>query len=145
VAQLVKIFSKASALEYHIIVIAIASYLVLLQFLAPYSGCVMGEYFQNNGMHTLIFYDDLSKQLMAYCQMSLLLHRPPGCETYLGDVIYLHSHLLKRVIQMSDQIGVGSLTTLPIIETQVGKVSIYIFYIPTNVISIIDGQIFLET
>jgi F-type H+-transporting ATPase subunit alpha len=96
-------------------------------------------------MHTLIFYDDLSKQLMAHCQMSLLLHQPLGCEAYLGDVIYLHSHLLKNITQMSDQIGAGSLTALPIIETQVGKVCIYNVYILTNVISIIDGQFFLET
>ncbi len=101
-AQLVKILSKANVLEYIIIVVDISSYLVLLQFLAPYSSCVMGEYFQNNGMHTLIVYDDLSKQLVAHYQMSLLLHWPPSCEAFLGDVIYLHSHLLKGITQLSE-------------------------------------------
>jgi F0F1-type ATP synthase alpha subunit len=117
-AQLVKILSKVGALEYHIIVITTASDLAPLQFLAPYSGCVMGEYFEDNGMHTLIIYDDLSKQSVAYGQMSLLLCRPPGCEAFLGDVFYLHFCLLERTAKMSYQIGVGSLTALPVIETQ---------------------------
>ncbi|OYY03070.1 MAG: F0F1 ATP synthase subunit alpha, partial [Acidocella sp. 35-58-6] len=112
------------------------------QFLAPYTGCTMGEYFRDNGMHAVIFYDDLSKQAVAYRQMSLLLRRPPGREAYPGDVFYLHSRLLERAAKMSDEFGAGSLTALPIIETQAGDVSAYI---PTNVISITDGQIFLET
>jgi F-type H+-transporting ATPase subunit alpha len=142
VAQLVKILSEAGALEYSIIVAATASDPAPLQFLAPYSGCAMGEYFRDNGMHALIIYDDLSKQAVAYRQMSLLLRRPPGREAFPGDVFYLHSRLLERAAKMSDQTGAGSLTALPVIETQAGDVSAYI---PTNVISITDGQIFLET
>ena len=142
VAQLVKILSEAGALEYSIIVAATASDPAPLQFLAPYSGCAMGEYFRDNGMHALIIYDDLSKQSVAYRQMSLLLRRPPGREAFPGDVFYLHSRLLERAAKMSDQTGAGSLTALPVIETQAGDVSAYI---PTNVISITDGQIFLET
>jgi F-type H+-transporting ATPase subunit alpha len=142
VAQLVKILSEAGALEYCIIVAATASDPAPLQFLAPYSGCAMGEYFRDNGMHALIIYDDLSKQSVAYRQMSLLLRRPPGREAFPGDVFYLHSRLLERAAKMSDQTGAGSLTALPVIETQAGDVSAYI---PTNVISITDGQIFLET
>jgi F-type H+-transporting ATPase subunit alpha len=113
-----------------------------MQFLAPYTGCTMGEYFRDNGMHAVIFYDDLSKQAVAYRQMSLLLRRPPGREAYPGDVFYLHSRLLERAAKMNDDFGAGSLTALPVIETQAGDVSAYI---PTNVISITDGQIFLET
>ena len=142
VAQLVKILSEAGALEYTIIVAATASDPAPLQFLAPYSGCAMGEYFRDNGMHALIIYDDLSKQSVAYRQMSLLLRRPPGREAFPGDVFYLHSRLLERAAKMSDETGAGSLTALPVIETQAGDVSAYI---PTNVISITDGQIFLET
>nr|YP_008816170.1 ATP synthase F1 subunit alpha [Roya obtusa]YP_009755758.1 ATP synthase F1 subunit alpha [Roya anglica]AGZ90362.1 ATP synthase F1 subunit alpha [Roya obtusa]QIQ22997.1 ATP synthase F1 subunit alpha [Roya anglica] len=142
VAQLVKILSEAGALEYSIIVAATASDPAPLQFLAPYSGCAMGEYFRDNGMHALIIYDDLSKQSVAYRQMSLLLRRPPGREAFPGDVFYLHSRLLERAAKMSDDFGAGSLTALPVIETQAGDVSAYI---PTNVISITDGQIFLET
>ena len=142
VAQLVKILSEAGALEYSIIVAATASDPAPLQFLAPYSGCAMGEYFRDNGMHALIIYDDLSKQAVAYRQMSLLLRRPPGREAFPGDVFYFHSRLLERAAKMSDQAGAGSLTALPVIETQAGDVSAYI---PTNVISITDGQIFLET
>lgn len=142
VAQLVKILSEAGALEYSIIVAATASDPAPLQFLAPYSGCAMGEYFRDNGMHALIIYDDLSKQSVAYRQMSLLLRRPPGREAFPGDVFYLHSRLLERAAKMSDETGAGSLTALPVIETQAGDVSAYI---PTNVISITDGQIFLET
>ncbi|KAH8934063.1 hypothetical protein BDL97_18G064200 [Sphagnum fallax] len=142
VAQLVKILSKAGALEYCIIVAATASDPAPLQFLAPYSSCAMGEYFRDNGMHALIIYDDLSKQSVAYRQMSLLLRRPLGREAFPGDVFYLHSRLLERAAKMSDQTGAGSLTALPVIETQAGDVSAYI---PTNVISITDGQIFLET
>nr|ACI95886.1 ATP synthase F1 subunit alpha [Isoetes engelmannii]ACK38299.1 ATP synthase F1 subunit alpha [Isoetes engelmannii] len=142
VAQLVKILSEAGALEYCIIVAATASDPAPLQFLAPYSGCAMGEYFRDNGMHALITYDDLSKQSVAYRQMSLLLRRPPGREAFPGDVFYLHSRLLERAAKMSDRTGAGSLTALPVIETQAGDVSAYI---PTNVISITDGQIFLET
>jgi len=142
VAQLVKILSKAEALNYSIIVAATASDPAPLQFLAPYAGCAMGEYFRDNGMHALIIYDDLSKQSVAYRQMSLLLRRPPGREAFPGDVFYLHSRLLERAAKMSDQTGSGSLTALPVIETQAGDVSAYI---PTNVISITDGQIFLET
>lgn len=141
-AQLVKILSEAGALEYSIIVAATASDPAPLQFLAPYAGCAMGEYFRDNGMHALIIYDDLSKQSVAYRQMSLLLRRPPGREAFPGDVFYLHSRLLERAAKMSDQTGAGSLTALPVIETQAGDVSAYI---PTNVISITDGQIFLET
>ena len=141
VAQLVKVLEDKGALQYSIIVAATASEPAPMQFLAPYSGCVMGEYFRDNGMHALIVYDDLSKQAIAYRQMSLLLRRPPGREAYPGDVFYLHSRLLERAAKMSDEKGSGSLTALPIIETQAGDVSAYI---PTNVISITDGQIFLE-
>lgn len=142
VAQLVRTLEKGGALEYSIIVAATASDPAPLQFLAPYSGCAMGEYFRDNGMHALIIYDDLSKQSVAYRQMSLLLRRPPGREAFPGDVFYLHSRLLERAAKMSDQKKAGSLTALPVIETQAGDVSAYI---PTNVISITDGQIFLET
>lgn len=142
VAQIVKILSDAGALDYSVIVAATASDPAPLQFLAPYSGCAMGEYFRDNGMHALIIYDDLSKQSVAYRQMSLLLRRPPGREAFPGDVFYLHSRLLERAAKMSKQVGGGSLTALPVIETQAGDVSAYI---PTNVISITDGQIFLET
>jgi proton translocating ATP synthase F1 alpha subunit len=142
VAQIVKILSDAGALDYSVIVAATASDPAPLQFLAPYSGCAMGEYFRDNGMHALIIYDDLSKQSVAYRQMSLLLRRPPGREAFPGDVFYLHSRLLERAAKMSKAVGGGSLTALPVIETQAGDVSAYI---PTNVISITDGQIFLET
>lgn len=142
VAQLVKRLSDADALKYTIIVSATASDAAPLQYLAPYSGCAMGEYFRDNGKHALIIYDDLSKQAVAYRQMSLLLRRPPGREAYPGDVFYLHSRLLERAAKMSDDFGGGSLTALPVIETQAGDVSAYI---PTNVISITDGQIFLES
>ena len=142
VAQLVRTLEKAGALDYSIIVAATASDPAPLQFLAPYSGCAMGEYFRDNGMHALIIYDDLSKQSVAYRQMSLLLRRPPGREAFPGDVFYLHSRLLERAAKMSDAKKAGSLTALPVIETQAGDVSAYI---PTNVISITDGQIFLET
>jgi len=129
-------------MEYSIVVAATASEPAPLQFLAPYTGCTMGEYFRDNGMHAVIVYDDLSKQAVAYRQMSLLLRRPPGREAYPGDVFYLHSRLLERAAKMSDALKAGSLTALPVIETQAGDVSAYI---PTNVISITDGQIFLET
>jgi len=142
VAQVVKKLEEAGALEYTIVVAATASEPAPLQYLAPYVGCAMGEYFRDNGMHALIIYDDLSKQAVAYRQMSLLLRRPPGREAYPGDVFYVHSRLLERSAKMSDDKGAGSLTALPIIETQAGDVSAYI---PTNVISITDGQIFLET
>lgn len=142
VAQIVKILSDAGALDYSIIVAATASDPAPLQFLAPYSGCAMGEYFRDHGMHALIIYDDLSKQSVAYRQMSLLLRRPPGREAFPGDVFYLHSRLLERAAKMAKPVGSGSLTALPVIETQAGDVSAYI---PTNVISITDGQIFLET
>nr|ULQ69627.1 ATPase subunit 1 [Juncus alatus]ULQ69698.1 ATPase subunit 1 [Juncus himalensis] len=142
VAQLVQILSEANALDYSVLVAATASDPAPLQFLAPYSGCAMGEYFRDNGMHALIIYDDLSKQAVAYRQMSLLLRRPPGREAFPGDVFYLHSRLLERASKRSDQTGAGSLTALPVIETQAGDVSAYI---PTNVISITDGQICLET
>lgn len=142
VAQLVKLLAEANALEYSILVAATASDPAPLQFLAPYSGCAMGEFFRDNGMHALIIYDDLSKQAVAYRQMSLLLRRPPGREAFPGDVFYLHSRLLERSSKRSDQTGAGSLTALPVIETQAGDVSAYI---PTNVISITDGQICLET
>ena len=142
VAQIVKTLEDAGAMEYTTIVSATASDSAPLQFLAPYTGCTMGEYFRDNGMHALIIYDDLSKQAVAYRQMSLLLRRPPGREAYPGDVFYLHSRLLERAAKLSDENGGGSLTALPIIETQAGDVSAYI---PTNVISITDGQIFLET
>ncbi len=142
VAQLVKTLQDNGALEYSIIVAATASEPAPLQFLAPYTGAAMGEFFRDNGMHALIIYDDLSKQAVAYRQMSLLLRRPPGREAYPGDVFYLHSRLLERAAKLNDEHGAGSLTALPIIETQAGDVSAYI---PTNVISITDGQIFLET
>ena len=142
VANLVKTLEDNGALQYSIIVAATASEPAPMQFLAPYAGCTMGEYFRDNGMHALIVYDDLSKQAVAYRQMSLLLRRPPGREAYPGDVFYLHSRLLERAAKMNDEHGGGSLTALPIIETQAGDVSAYI---PTNVISITDGQIFLET
>jgi F-type H+/Na+-transporting ATPase subunit alpha len=142
VAQIVKILEDNGALDYSIVVAATASEPAPLQFLAPYTGCTMGEFFRDNGMHAVIFYDDLSKQAVAYRQMSLLLRRPPGREAYPGDVFYLHSRLLERAAKMSDKHGSGSLTALPVIETQAGDVSAYI---PTNVISITDGQIFLET
>ncbi|MEC8462211.1 MAG: F0F1 ATP synthase subunit alpha, partial [Pseudomonadota bacterium] len=142
VAQIVKQLEEVGAMEYTIVVAATASEPAPLQFLAPYGGCTMGEYFRDNGMHALIIYDDLSKQAVAYRQMSLLLRRPPGREAYPGDVFYLHSRLLERAAKMSEENGGGSLTALPVIETQAGDVSAYI---PTNVISITDGQIFLET
>ena len=142
VAQLVKTLEENGALEYSIIVAATASDPAPMQFLAPYTGCVMGEFFRDSGKHAVIFYDDLSKQAVAYRQMSLLLRRPPGREAYPGDVFYLHSRLLERAAKMNDDFGAGSLTALPVIETQAGDVSAYI---PTNVISITDGQIFLET
>ncbi len=142
VAQLVKSLQDNGALEYSIVVAATASDPAPLQFLAPYTGCAMGEYFRDNGMHAVIFYDDLSKQAIAYRQMSLLLRRPPGREAFPGDVFYLHSRLLERAAKMNDDHGAGSLTALPVIETQASDVSAYI---PTNVISITDGQIFLET
>merc|ERR1712088_975654 len=142
VAQIVKRLTDADALKYTIVVSATASDAAPLQYLAPYSGVAMGEYFRDNGMHAVIIFDDLSKQAVAYRQMSLLLRRPPGREAYPGDVLYLHSRLLERGAKMSDAMGGGSLTALPVIETQAGDVSAYI---PTNVISITDGQIFLET
>ena len=142
VAQIVRQLEENGAMEYSIVVAATASDPAPLQFLAPYTGCAMGEYFRDNGMHAVIVYDDLSKQAVAYRQMSLLLRRPPGREAYPGDVFYLHSRLLERAAKMSDAHGAGSLTALPVIETQAGDVSAYI---PTNVISITDGQIFLET
>ncbi|GJL87872.1 MAG: ATP synthase subunit alpha [Minwuia thermotolerans] len=142
VAQVVKALEEAGAMEYSIVVAATASEPAPLQFLAPYTGCTMGEYFRDNGMHAVIVYDDLSKQAVAYRQMSLLLRRPPGREAYPGDVFYLHSRLLERAAKMGDDAGNGSLTALPVIETQGGDVSAFI---PTNVISITDGQIFLET
>ena len=142
VAQLVRTLTEQGAMDYSIVVAATASDPAPLQFLAPYTGCAMGEYFRDNGMHAVIVYDDLSKQAVAYRQMSLLLRRPPGREAYPGDVFYLHSRLLERAAKMNDANGGGSLTALPIIETQAGDVSAYI---PTNVISITDGQIFLET
>ena len=142
VAQIVKTLEDAGAMEYTTIVSATASDPAPLQFLAPYTGCTIGEYFRDNGMHALIIYDDLSKQAVAYRQMSLLLRRPPGRQAYPGDVFYLHSRLLERAAKLNDENGGGSLTALPIIETQAGDVSAYI---PTNVISITDGQIFLET
>jgi F-type H+/Na+-transporting ATPase subunit alpha len=142
VAQFVKALEERGALEYSIIVAATASDPAPMQFLAPFSGCAMGEYFRDNGMHAVIIYDDLSKQAVAYRQMSLLLRRPPGREAYPGDVFYLHSRLLERAAKMGDAAGKGSLTALPVIETQANDVSAYI---PTNVISITDGQIFLET
>ncbi|MDE2164724.1 MAG: F0F1 ATP synthase subunit alpha [Alphaproteobacteria bacterium] len=142
VAQIVKTLADYGALDYSIVVAATASEPAPLQFLAPYAGCAMGEFFRDNGMHAVIVYDDLSKQAVAYRQMSLLLRRPPGREAYPGDVFYLHSRLLERAAKMNQDHGSGSLTALPVIETQAGDVSAYI---PTNVISITDGQIFLET
>lgn len=142
VAQFVKVLEERGALEYSIIIAATASDPAPLQFLAPFAGCTMGEYFRDNGMHALIGYDDLSKQAVAYRQMSLLLRRPPGREAYPGDVFYLHSRLLERAAKLNEDEGAGSLTALPVIETQANDVSAYI---PTNVISITDGQIFLET
>lgn len=142
VAQVVKTLRDNGAMDYTIVVAATASDPAPMQFIAPYSGCAMGEYFRDNGMNAVIFYDDLTKQATAYRQMSLLLRRPPGREAYPGDVFYLHSRLLERAAKMNDELGGGSLTALPVIETQAGDVSAYI---PTNVISITDGQIFLET
>jgi proton translocating ATP synthase F1 alpha subunit len=142
VAHLTKSLSDAGAMDYSVIVAATASDPAPLQFLAPYAGSAIAEYFRDNGMHALIIFDDLSKQATAYRQMSLLLRRPPGREAYPGDVFYLHSRLLERAAKLSDEEGAGSLTALPVIETQAGDVSAYI---PTNVISITDGQIFLET
>ncbi|HIF61055.1 MAG TPA: F0F1 ATP synthase subunit alpha [Rhodospirillales bacterium] len=142
VAQLVKVLEEHGAMDYSIIVAATASEPAPMQFLAPYAGCTMGEFFRDKGMHAVIFYDDLTKQAVSYRQMSLLLRRPPGREAYPGDVFYLHSRLLERAAKMSDKMGAGSLTALPVIETQGNDVSAYI---PTNVISITDGQIFLET
>ena len=142
VAQVVKTLKDYGAMDYTIVVAATASDPAPMQYIAPYAGCAMGEYFRDRGMHAVIFYDDLSKQATAYRQMSLLLRRPPGREAYPGDVFYLHSRLLERAAKMSDEEGAGSLTALPVIETQAGDVSAYI---PTNVISITDGQIFLET
>ncbi len=142
VAQIVKTLEEQGAMEYSIVVAATASEPAPLQFLAPYTGCTMGEFFRDNGMHAVIVYDDLSKHAVAYRQMSLLLRRPPGREAFPGDVFYLHSRLLERAAKMNKDNGAGSLTALPVIETQAGDVSAYI---PTNVISITDGQIFLET
>ncbi len=142
VAQFVKVLEENGALDYSIVVAATASEPAPLQYIAPYTGCTMGEYFRDNGMHALIIYDDLSKQAVAYRQMSLLLRRPPGREAYPGDVFYLHSRLLERAAKLNKDHGSGSLTALPVVETQANDVSAYI---PTNVISITDGQIFLET
>ena len=142
VSNIVRLLREREALKYTIVIAATASDAAPLQFLAPYSGCAIGEYFRDNAMHGLIIYDDLSKQAVAYRQMSLLLRRPPGREAYPGDVFYLHSRLLERAAKMNETHGAGSLTALPVIETQAGDVSAYI---PTNVISITDGQIFLET
>jgi len=142
VAQVMHTLEQYGAADYTIVVAATASESAPLQFIAPYTGCAMGEYFRDNGMHAVVFYDDLSKHAVAYRQMSLLLRRPPGREAYPGDVFYLHSRLLERAAKMNDQLGSGSLTALPVIETQAGDVSAYI---PTNVISITDGQIFLES
>merc|ERR1712209_30384 len=142
ITQLITRLENTGSMAYSIVVVATASDAAPLQYLAPYAGCAMGEYFRDNGKHALIIYDDLSKQAVAYRQMSLLLRRPPGREAYPGDVFYLHSRLLERAAKMNETFGGGSLTALPIIETQAGDVSAYI---PTNVISITDGQIFLET
>jgi F-type H+-transporting ATPase subunit alpha len=142
VAQVVKIFEDHGAMEYTTVVSATASEPAPLQYVAPYAGCAMGEYFRDNGKHALIIYDDLSKHAVAYRQLSLLLRRPPGREAYPGDVFYLHSRLLERAAKLNDELAGGSLTALPIIETQLGDVAAYI---PTNVISITDGQIYLET
>merc|ERR1712001_433452 len=142
VSNICRLLEQRDCMKYSIVVAATASDAAPLQFLAPYSGCAIGEYFRDNGRHAVIFYDDLSEQAVAYRQMSLLLRRPPGREAYPGDVFYLHSRLLERAAKMSDDMGAGSLTALPVIETQAGDVSAYI---PTNVISVTDGQIFLET
>src|SRR5713226_2247997 len=142
VAQVVERLNRSGAMEYTTVVAATASEAAPLQFIAPYSGCTIGEYFRDSGRHSLLIYDDLTKHAQAYRQLSLLLRRPPGREAYPGDVFYLHSRLLERAAKLSDEFGGGSLTALPIIETQAGDVSAYI---PTNVISITDGQIFLET
>jgi F-type H+-transporting ATPase subunit alpha len=142
VAQFVKVLEEQGALEYSIVIAATASEPAPMQYIAPFTGCTMGEFFRDNGMHAVIIYDDLSKQAVAYRQMSLLLRRPPGREAYPGDVFYLHSRLLERAAKLNDENGSGSLTALPVIETQANDVSAYI---PTNVISITDGQIFLET
>jgi len=142
VSNIVRLLEERDCLKYTVVVAATASDAAPLQFLAPYSGCAIGEFFRDNAKHALIIYDDLSKQAVAYRQMSLLLRRPPGREAYPGDVFYLHSRLLERAAKMNESHGAGSLTALPIIETQAGDVSAYI---PTNVISITDGQIFLET
>ncbi|MFQ5657519.1 MAG: F0F1 ATP synthase subunit alpha [Candidatus Methylomirabilales bacterium] len=142
VAQVVKVFEDHGAMEYTTVVSATASEPAPLQFIAPYAGCAMGEYFRDNGKHALVIYDDLSKHAAAYRQLSLLLRRPPGREAYPGDVFYLHSRLLERAAKLNDELGGGSLTALPVIETQLGDVAAYI---PTNVISITDGQIYLET
>ncbi|HEY9057937.1 MAG TPA: F0F1 ATP synthase subunit alpha [Aurantimonas sp.] len=142
VAQFVRTLEERGAMEYSIVVAATASDPAPMQYIAPFTGCAMGEYFRDNGMHAVIAYDDLSKQAVSYRQMSLLLRRPPGREAYPGDVFYLHSRLLERAAKLNDSLGAGSLTALPVIETQAGDVSAYI---PTNVISITDGQIFLET
>jgi proton translocating ATP synthase F1 alpha subunit len=141
IAQLISLLETENALNYSVIVAATASEAAALQYLAPYTGCAIGEYFRDNNGHALVIYDDLSKQAVAYRQMSLLLRRPPGREAYPGDVFYLHSRLLERAAKLSDLKGGGSLTALPVVETQLGDVSAYI---PTNVISITDGQIFLE-
>ncbi len=142
VAKVVNKLKESGALEYTTVVVASASDCAPMQFLAPYAGCTIGEFFRDNGMHCLVVYDDLSKHAVAYRQMSLLLRRPPGREAYPGDIFYVHSRLLERAAKMSDEKGRGSLTALPIIETQAGDVSAYV---PTNVISITDGQIFLES
>jgi proton translocating ATP synthase F1 alpha subunit len=142
VAQFVKVLEERGALEYSIVVAATASDPAPMQYIAPFTGCAIGEYFRDNGMHAVIAYDDLTKQAVAYRQMSLLLRRPPGREAYPGDVFYLHSRLLERAAKLNEDHGLGSLTALPVIETQANDVSAYI---PTNVISITDGQIFLET
>src|SRR4029077_17348494 len=142
VARVVKTLEENHAMDYSTVVAAPASEAAPIQYLAPFSGAAIGEYYRDNGKHALIVYDDLSKHAVAYRQLSLLLRRPPGREAYPGDVFYLHSRLLERAAKLSDQLGGGSLTALPIIETQAGDVSAYI---PTNVISITDGQIFLET
>merc|ERR1712238_552128 len=142
VANVVRVLQQQGAMEYSCVIAATASEAAPLQFLAPYSGCAIGEYFRDSGKHCLIIYDDLSKQAVAYRQMSLLLRRPPGREAYPGDVFYLHSRLLERAAKLNENFGGGSLTALPVIETQAGDVSAYI---PTNVISITDGQIFLES
>ncbi len=141
-AQFVKVLEENGALDYSVVVAATASDPAPMQFIAPYSGCAIGEFFRDNGMHALMIYDDLSKQAVAYRQMSLLLRRPPGREAYPGDVFYLHSRLLERAAKLNEDNGGGSLTALPVVETQANDVSAYI---PTNVISITDGQIFLET